>query len=205
MPLVWIIFDRAKCGLRSMCAVGLSIGLVMGGALLVALPAADLKFKHNHRHFAEPRAIVARQLTELWHAQMAAPLRIVAGTESYALATTFYSADHPSHFIDFSTTRAPWIDDARLSRDGLAIICVSDDKACLDETDRFQSLKTTRLTLSNVSKTFLGNRGKAFSFVVLLVHPGQTVHAPAIDCCSARGGRNGFGAGNSSAKDMTGS
>ncbi|TFV49232.1 glycosyltransferase family 39 protein [Bradyrhizobium niftali] len=205
MPLVWIIFSRAKCGLRSMCAVGLCIGLVMGGALLVALPAADLKFKHNHRHFAEPRAIVARQLTELWHAQMAAPLRIVAGTESYALATTFYSADHPSHFIDFSTTRAPWIDDARLSQDGLAIICVSDDKTCLGETGRFQSLKTTRLTLSNVSKTFLGNRGKAFSFVVLLVHPGQTVHAPAIDCCSARRERNGSGAGNSSAKDITGS
>jgi len=80
-----------------------------------------------------------------------------------------------------------------------------DDKTCLGETGRFQSLKTTRLTLSNVSKTFLGNRGKAFSFVVLLVHPGQTVHAPAIDCCSARRERNGSGAGNSSAKDITGS
>ncbi|MBR0843297.1 glycosyltransferase family 39 protein [Bradyrhizobium liaoningense] len=200
MPLVWIIFDRAKCGFRSMCAVGFSIGLVMGGALLLALPAADLKFKHNHRHFAEPRAIVARQLTELWHAQMASPLRIVAGTESYALATTFYSDDHPSHFIDFSTTRAPWIDNARLSRDGLAIICVSDDKACLDETDRFKSLRTTRVTLSNVFKSFLGSRGKAFSFVVVLVHPGQIFHAPAIDCCTGplRGERNGLGAGNCS-------
>jgi hypothetical protein len=116
----------------------------------------------------------------------------VAGTESYALATTFYSADHPSDFIDFSTTKAPWIDSVRLSRDGLAVVCAVDDEMCLGQMEHFKSLSSTRLTLSDVSKRFLGRRGRTFSFEVLLVRPGQTVRIPAADCCDGqpKGERN---------------
>ena len=189
IPLLWIVFHRAKWGAWSMRGIWLSVGFLMIGALVLAIPVGNEKFKYNHRHFAEPHALVARQVTDLWRAHMGTALRVVAGTESYALATTFYSADHPSHFIDFSAADAPWIDDTRLSRDGLAIICVLDDDACLRQMEHFQSLNSTRLTLNNVSKTFLGRRGAAVSLVVLLVKPGQTIHVPQPDCCGDRPGQ----------------
>lgn len=114
---------------------------------------------------------------------MGTPLRVVAGSESYALAATFYSDDHPSHFIDFSTRDAPWIDEMRLSRDGLAIICAFNDDACFDQTRRFQSLDSVRVTLNSLSKTFLWHEGRSFSFSLLFVRPGQPIRlAGCADC-----------------------
>ena len=183
LPLMWIILYRVQFGLRSLRLLALAVGILIAGSALFAVPTAALKFKQNDRHFAEPRAIVAQRLTDLWHERIGTPLRIVAGTEGYALATTFYSADHPSDFTGFSTIKAPWINDARLSRNGLAIVCAFSDGACLDQLGRFQALDSIRLTLNDVSDDFLGIAGTKSSFVVLLVKPGQTVLASTADCC----------------------
>ena len=189
IPLIWIIFHGARLSRPAMFAVVMSVGLFMASSLILAIPTAILKFKSDHRHFADPRAIVARQVTDLWHAYAGKPLRIVSGTEGYALAATFYSADHPSDFIDLSRSKAPWIDDARLGREGLAIICSSYDRECLDNMKRLEPLDSTRVNLTDISKTFLWYHGERSSFVVLLVRPGQAVDSRALtDGCKSPAG-----------------
>ncbi|MEW6639046.1 MAG: glycosyltransferase family 39 protein [Pseudomonadota bacterium] len=188
VPLLWMVVHGAGFGARQLRTVMLAAGGLMIAAVLFAAPTAALKFRLDKSHYAEPRAIVAHQVTQLWRAAMQTPLRIVAGTEAYAFATTFYSADHPSDFTDFSRAKAPWIDDVRLSREGLAIICRVEDDACLDHMGRFQAFDAVRLTLDRVSKDFWGLRGDPFSFVVLLVRPGQDIRTRRDpDCTDAAG------------------
>ncbi|MGO4717327.1 glycosyltransferase family 39 protein [Bradyrhizobium sp. 2TAF24] len=184
LPLLWMVLYGARFGGAALRTVMLTAGGLMFAALLLAVPAAALKFRFDKSHYAEPRAIVAREVTQLWHAAMRTPLRLVAGTEAYAFAATFYSADHPGNFTDFSQAKAPWVDDARLGRDGLAIICLAQDGACLDRISDFEAFDSVRLTLDGVAKDFLGMRGAAFSFVVLLVRPGQDLRAPRDPDCA---------------------
>jgi len=188
VPLLWMVLYGARFGGGPLRMVTLAAGGLMIGALLFAVPTAALKFRFDRSLYAEPRAIVAHEVTQLWHASMRMPLRIVAGTEVYAFAASFYSADRPSNFTDFSKAKAPWVDDIRLGREGLAIICLAQDDACLDQIRRFQAFDSVRLTLDHVAKDFLGMRGEAFSFVVLLVRPGQDMRAPRDpDCVDAAG------------------
>ncbi|MGK9167390.1 glycosyltransferase family 39 protein [Inquilinus limosus] len=151
--------------------------LAVGGALLL-LAAAPLAgawtLRHDIQQAAEPRRLVAEQVTALWHRQIGTPLAIVAGTESYALGATFYSPDHPTDFTAFARAYAPWVDADRLRRAGLAVICRKDDAWCLGEAEKYDGLDTWR-TGFTVAKRMYGLTAQPFDFVVIFVKPGQTL------------------------------
>ena len=63
------------------------------------------------------------------------PLRLIAGSFALASTAAFYVADQPSTFADFSPYLSPWVDDARLAHEGVAIICTADDQDCLKGMD----------------------------------------------------------------------
>jgi hypothetical protein len=70
-----------------------------------------------------------------WHETTDHPLRLLAGSFALASAAAFYIADQPSTYADFSPYLSPWVDDARLAQEGVAIICTADDQDCLKGMD----------------------------------------------------------------------
>lgn len=130
VPLAAVVLLQAQFEARAMRTLVLATGLLVLGAFLFALPTAAAKFAANSDHYNEPRAEIAREVTTLWRKRYRVPLKIVAGTEDYALAATFYSPDQPSDFTNFSFAYAPWITAERLRRDGFAVICIYPDTIC---------------------------------------------------------------------------
>jgi len=169
--IVWLrpAIDRAALRRLAMLAGGGAVLL-----LAVAPVAGAWTLRHDIEHAAEPRRLVAERVTALWHQQVGGPLAIVAGTESYALAATFYSPDHPTDFTAFAQVYAPWIDAERLRRGGLAVICRADDSWCLREAAKYDGLDTWR-TEFTLAKTEFGASGRPFDFVAVFVRPGQTL------------------------------
>jgi len=89
-----------------------------------------------------PTSELAREVTRLWRARVAAPLPIVIATFDLAAPVAFYSPDHPRMFADspdpprmFASEQpefSPWIDfPADLARYGFVGICYEGDKDCL--------------------------------------------------------------------------
>ncbi|MGK9235120.1 glycosyltransferase family 39 protein [Inquilinus limosus] len=154
------------------------LAVLAGGGALLLLAAAPLAgawtLRHDVQQAAEPRRLVAEQLTALWHRQIGTPLAIVAGTESYSLSATFYSPDHPTDFTAFARAYAPWIDADRLRRGGLAVICLKTDEWCLGEAAKYDGLDSWR-TGFTVAKRMFGLTGQPFDFVVVFVKPGQAL------------------------------
>lgn len=173
-PLAAIVWLRIAVDDRSLRRLaGVTAAFVV--LLLAAAPFAGLKtLQGNIELAAEPRRAVAEELTQLWHDRIGTPLGVVAGTESYALGTTYYSPDHPSDFTGFATGYAPWIDTDRLRRDGLAVICLSRDAWCMREAGKYDHLDTVRSSFS-VGKTLFGVAGRTYDFTAILVRPGQTL------------------------------
>lgn len=134
---------------------------VLGVLVLLVLAApvvAYVIFKRGERAGVDPRSEVTRALTDWWHVTYHAPLRIVAGDESYALAATFYSADHPSYYISKLPIETPWITPERLSQGGLLFICTDEDAACKNEAQRVVPEPQNINTLS-VAKFLYGVKG----------------------------------------------
>jgi hypothetical protein len=118
----------------------------------------------------QPRAEAALAVTRIWRSVMRAPLTFVAGSEFYANATSFYSADHPHVFIDFDYREAPWVTPARLARGGLLVICDNNDASCLANARRTSSPRTD-IAHFTLAHTYGGVAKPAVHFTTYLTPP----------------------------------
>ncbi|MDR6289651.1 MULTISPECIES: glycosyltransferase family 39 protein [Inquilinus] len=173
-PLAAIVWLRLAVDAATLRRLAVLAALWLLLLLGVAPVAGAWTLRHDVELAAEPRRAVAEQVTALWRDRIGRPLGVVAGTESYALGTTFYSPDHPSDFTAFAAAYAPWIDADRLRRDGLAVICLTGDGWCLDEAAKYDGLEIWR-TQIRVHKTLFGLVGRDFDFTLVFVRPGQTL------------------------------
>jgi 4-amino-4-deoxy-L-arabinose transferase-like glycosyltransferase len=127
VPLLLIqIFKPSPVRLNRLA--GIAVALLYAGALLAA-PAVPYLFKQqglDNKHMLG----VAREAKRFWREQTGLPLRTVAGAESYAMATAFYSGEDTSVFLGFDFNHSPWISPSSLAGTGFLGICGEDDETC---------------------------------------------------------------------------
>lgn len=137
--------------------------------LLVAAPVAITVERRAEKPFS-PRQVLAEEVTFQWRERFSEPLSIVAGTRPYPESIAFYSSDHPSVFIDLNERYSPWIDESRLKREGIAVVCQETDPECLRAAkDRFgDSCQMTSLSFQRPASQVGGG---AVRFELCLVPP----------------------------------
>ena len=69
--------------------------------------------------------LLAQRLEREWRRTTDAPLRLVGGDLDLANVVAFYLPDQPSTFPFSEPQLAPWANDERISRQGIAIVCQS--------------------------------------------------------------------------------
>jgi len=124
-PLV--VLTRAA--LVRMSAIATAISAI---ALLASPLIAGAILKHGTENYAAYGRLVAAAMEREWRQTTSAPLKIVAGPFVLVSTASFYVPDRPTTYADFSRYLSPWVDDARIARDGAAIVCPADDHHCLD-------------------------------------------------------------------------
>jgi 4-amino-4-deoxy-L-arabinose transferase-like glycosyltransferase len=67
--------------------------------------------------------LVAQAVERAWSAHTNKPLRIVGSFGSLVDGTAFYFASQPSIFDIVSPAQTPWVDDDRIRREGMAMVC----------------------------------------------------------------------------------
>jgi 4-amino-4-deoxy-L-arabinose transferase-like glycosyltransferase len=123
----------------------------------------------------ENNAAYARLLMEAaereWRATTAKPLRLIAGPFVLVSAAAFYGEDRPSTFAHFSKYLSPWVDDERIARDGMAILC-DDVPLCLQFMEHvaapFGGGRRAEVTLQ---RRWLGFASERKRFVIMIVPP----------------------------------
>lgn len=101
-----------------------AIAVVLAPAVGYASVWADLP------KLSDPVKAAVEEAQELWRQRTSQPVRIVAGSELYALALHYYLDDRPLHFAHFNLQQAPWISPELIRRDGLLAVCVKGDAQC---------------------------------------------------------------------------
>jgi 4-amino-4-deoxy-L-arabinose transferase-like glycosyltransferase len=140
-------------------------------AMLAAAPVlAYVRFAAGIDRADEPRKEAALAMQTIWEKEFGKPLRLVAGGWPYGEEAPFYAAGDVSHYTYLTRAFAPWVTDARLARDGVAVICVAADADCV-------TLARTRLpgpmrqAAFTAGKRFLGREGRKVDFLVLMQPP----------------------------------
>jgi len=123
----------------------------------------------------ENDAAYARLLMEAtereWHKDTERPLTIIGGPFALVSTMAFYGNDNPSTYANFQKYLSPWADDARIARNGMAIVCW-DDPLCLQYMDvvaaRFGGGRRAEATLQ---RHWLGFAGEPRRFILTIVPP----------------------------------
>lgn len=152
---------------------GLAIVFAFQLIMVAASPLVALGMElSKQRIWTSPRKELAAYVSDRWHERFGKPLRIVSGTRPYADSITFYAADHPSLLIDFDLRRSPWISAERLRAEGLAIVCLQADQACLTGIDEHFAARGERITVHVKSRRSILSDPDPVGFVLVLIPPG---------------------------------
>jgi 4-amino-4-deoxy-L-arabinose transferase-like glycosyltransferase len=115
-------------------------------------------------------SLVAPWVEAVWREKTKAPLRIVGGDNAFI--TSFYLADRPSAFPDFNKSEAIWMDEARVTRTGMAMVCRIDNTGCLNEAARrAEAGQTGRPVEVTVTRELLGFEGKTNRYRIWALPP----------------------------------
>ena len=108
-----------------------SVVTVMTVLIVVASPfVAFTLLKRGVENDAAYARLLMEATEREWRKDTGKPLKLIAGPFVLVSAAAFYGKDQPSTYAHFSNYLSPWVDDARIARDGIAIMC-TDVPLCL--------------------------------------------------------------------------
>ncbi len=152
---------------RMAVVVATATGLVV---LLSPVVAAVILNRGVENNAAYAR-LVAFEAERVWKDETGKPLRLIGGPFALANSAAFYLSDRPSTFADFDLSLSPWASEARIARDGMAIICPADDQRCIAVMNEWLARSHTEPTPVEVARRWLGFESNSARFVIGVVPP----------------------------------
>ena len=144
---------------------------------LVMLFAAPLISVAIHRKGVRPSAeaharLLAAEVARLWRATTDRPLRLIGGDQDLAYGAAFYLTDRPSVFPGLNMREAPWVDEARIARDGIAIVCMKRIAECVQAAEqRATKGPAGQRAEVELTRSHFGIAGKPERYVIVTVPP----------------------------------
>jgi 4-amino-4-deoxy-L-arabinose transferase-like glycosyltransferase len=148
---------------------------------LVASPIAALTIlMRGVENDAAYTKLAAEAIEKEWHQTTNSPLRLVAGPFALVDSAAFYMIDKPSTYADFGSDTytsfspylSPWVSEARIAREGIAIVCEAEDHHCLSDMSKFVAGGPPgRRSEVTLTRHWLGLAGSAKRFVIATVPP----------------------------------
>jgi len=123
-----------RYSLKVMAVVAVLVPLV---AIVFAPGVAWLRLKYGGENQAAYARLAGEALSQEWRKATDKPLRLMAGPFGLISTAAAYAPEKPSTFAEFDNYLSPWVDQARIDREGLAIVCPYDFLHCLDDIKRY--------------------------------------------------------------------
>jgi Dolichyl-phosphate-mannose-protein mannosyltransferase len=172
LPVVLLASPRISLPHRQtlhLVAIALAFPLLM----LLAAPAVAL-FIHlkGLEHHAAHYRLLANAVEQAWRKTSTQPLRLIGSDTNLVNGVVFYLADHPSTYNITDQAETPWVDQARIARQGLAIVCSMQEPRCLDAAEilAHANLKASRAHIE-LTRHYLGIAGEPQRYFLIVLPP----------------------------------
>jgi 4-amino-4-deoxy-L-arabinose transferase-like glycosyltransferase len=142
--------------------------------LMVAVSpiVATVAHRTGVRAYAGHYRLIAGAVESAWHAQTSQPLRIVGSTYTVVNGIVFYIADQPSVFDITSSAETTGIDEGRIKREGIAIVCPERETSCMTAMKeyevRYPAAKGAGVSLA---RHHFGVLDRPVKYMILIVPP----------------------------------
>jgi 4-amino-4-deoxy-L-arabinose transferase-like glycosyltransferase len=151
----------------------LAIAIAVPVVCVIAAPVvALLVHLRGVENYGSHYRLVAERVEQVWHDTTDRPLRVVGGSSNLLLGSVPYFAERPSIYEIATPQLTPWVDDARIAREGIAVYCPAEDLVCMRALNARAagSVVGKRVEVA-ISRTFLGIADKPVRYVIVTIPP----------------------------------
>jgi hypothetical protein len=116
-------------------------------------------------------SLLAAPVDHLWRATTNRPLKLFSSTEVLVDGVPFYLRDHPIpvHVLERAATPQ---EDARVERDGVALLCPMSSPGCLARANAYAERTPAGKRLEiEVSRGYLGAKGPPARYLAIAIPP----------------------------------
>lgn len=116
--------------------------------------------------------LIAQAMQRAWDEHTNSPLQIVGSYSELSNGVLFYVDGHPSTFDVLDPARTPWVDEGRISREGIAMVCPVSATACVQEMQRWAT-RHPGTDIENVvlARRFFGALDTPVHYRILVIPP----------------------------------
>jgi 4-amino-4-deoxy-L-arabinose transferase-like glycosyltransferase len=153
----------AAGALAAACAVPLIV-ILLASAIATVIHRAGVP---NH---ATHYRLIAAAVERAWSDATAAPLRLFGSDTTIANGAGFYLRGKPLRIDIGGPQDTPWADDARIAREGIALVCATDDPVCMYFLERNAGTAAKRSEVT-LSRTYLGRPDPPVRYAIAILLP----------------------------------
>jgi hypothetical protein len=150
-------------------ALAVALPLVMTAASpLIAIAIHRRGVPNDATHYR----LLAAEIDKAWRETSDRPLRLVGSNTSLVNGVLFYLPSRPSTYDMMEPAQTPWVDEARIAREGIALACRADDPLCNIIADRLASrFSLGKRTEVELSRSYFGFADPAVRYRIVTVLP----------------------------------
>jgi hypothetical protein len=148
-------------------AAAIAVPLV---AVLIAPLVAYVILVRGVPNHASHYRLIAAAVDEVWRSRVAAPMRLFGSNTNIVNGAGFYIHGQPIR-IDLWSRDTPWEDEARMARDGIAIVCPEAELSCMRRLNALAAALPRHIV--TLSRHHLGAADLPVRYVIVVVPPKQ--------------------------------
>jgi 4-amino-4-deoxy-L-arabinose transferase-like glycosyltransferase len=157
---------------RSAAVAILAFAIIFPLLLLAASPVIALVIhRQGATNYASHYRLIAQAVEQAWRAQTDKPLRIVGGNRPVVDGSNFYFTEPPATFVVTEPMRTPWVNEARIARDGIAVVCPRAETGCLTELNTLAARHGGKTETVTLARRFFGASDPPIDYQIAIVPP----------------------------------
>jgi 4-amino-4-deoxy-L-arabinose transferase-like glycosyltransferase len=184
LPVVLLASPLIVISRQALLAI-VAFAVVLPPLMTAAAPAIAVAV---HRAGTPPPAahgaLLAQRMMQEWRQVTDRPLRLVGGELDLSYSSAFYLPDHPVAYPTGMRQLAPWVDPARIAREGISLLCYSRDdnhggRTCVHHgmIEDFEAIAArapgSRKVEVEIARSYFGIPGQPVRYFIVSVPPAQ--------------------------------
>jgi hypothetical protein len=166
-----IVVPRAALARLLAIAVALPIA-----ATLAAPGIAYVIHRNGVPNYATHYRLLAAAIDRAWHETTKQPLRLVGSYTNIVNGVVFYLVDRPSTYDVIGPSETPWVDDARVARDGMALVCPLKEAGCLRAVEAYAAARPVARRLEvEISRSYFGVSDAPERYLIIIIRPREPI------------------------------
>jgi len=168
-----VLFSSPLVAVKRAAAVSvLALAIVFPLLMVAASPVIALVIhRQGVPNYASHYRLIAQAVEQAWRAQTGKPLRIVGGNRPVVDGSNFYFTGRPATFVLTEPARTPWVDKARIEREGIAIVCPALETSCVQEMAAYGARYGAKAEEVTIARRYFGTTDTPVQYRIAIVPP----------------------------------